>query len=222
MIPLHEIDTVLLDMDGTLLDLHFDNHFWLEHLPQGYARRHGLPPAEAQERLLARYRELRGTLNWYCLDYWSALLEVDIVALKQEVAHLIAEHPGVIDFLDQMRVEGRKVRIVTNAHRASLNLKLSRTALGGHFDEAVSSHDYGYPKEDARFWEALMRAHPFDPARTLLVDDNLCVLRAARDYGIGHLLAVRRPDSRGDVVETAEFTALESFAELMSGGSLRA
>ena len=27
MLAWDEIDTVLLDMDGTLLDLHFDNHF---------------------------------------------------------------------------------------------------------------------------------------------------------------------------------------------------
>ena len=27
------IDTVLLDMDGTLLDLRFDNWFWQEHVP---------------------------------------------------------------------------------------------------------------------------------------------------------------------------------------------
>ena len=25
-----EVDTILLDMDGTLLDLHYDNHFWME------------------------------------------------------------------------------------------------------------------------------------------------------------------------------------------------
>ncbi|HBT55971.1 MAG TPA: haloacid dehalogenase, partial [Pseudomonas sp.] len=33
MLNWNAIDTVLLDMDGTLLDLHFDNHFWLEHMP---------------------------------------------------------------------------------------------------------------------------------------------------------------------------------------------
>ena len=36
------IETVLLDMDGTLLDLHFDNHFWLQHVPVCYAEKHGL------------------------------------------------------------------------------------------------------------------------------------------------------------------------------------
>ena len=42
MINWHDIDTVLLDLDGTLLDLHFDNYFWCQHLPLCYARRHGI------------------------------------------------------------------------------------------------------------------------------------------------------------------------------------
>lgn len=35
------IDTVLLDMDGTLLDLHFDNHFWLSLVPQEFKQATG-------------------------------------------------------------------------------------------------------------------------------------------------------------------------------------
>ena len=27
------VDLVLLDMDGTLLDLHYDSHFWLDYVP---------------------------------------------------------------------------------------------------------------------------------------------------------------------------------------------
>jgi putative hydrolase of the HAD superfamily len=38
------IDTVLLDMDGTLLDLRFDNWFWQELIPSRYAAAHGLSP----------------------------------------------------------------------------------------------------------------------------------------------------------------------------------
>ncbi|HNG60363.1 MAG TPA: haloacid dehalogenase, partial [Cellvibrionaceae bacterium] len=37
MIPWQAIDTLLLDMDGTLLDLHYDNYFWLEYLPRAFA-----------------------------------------------------------------------------------------------------------------------------------------------------------------------------------------
>ena len=37
MLNWSKIDTVLLDMDGTLLDLHYDSHFWLNVIPQQHA-----------------------------------------------------------------------------------------------------------------------------------------------------------------------------------------
>ncbi|MGH8370476.1 MAG: haloacid dehalogenase, partial [Gammaproteobacteria bacterium] len=97
-----EIRTVLLDMDGTLLDLHFDNHFWLEHVPLRYAERHGLDPEQALAELMPRFREMEGTLQWYCLDHWSRELDLDIVALKREVAYLIKVLPEVETFLQRV------------------------------------------------------------------------------------------------------------------------
>ena len=211
----HEIDTVLLDMDGTLLDLHFDNHFWLEHLPRRFAEQAGLAVPQARDELFARYGAVRGTLDWYCLDYWTASLGLDIVALKQEVAHLIAVHPHVTEFLDAVRASGRKAVLVTNAHPASLELKLARTPLGGHLDGVLSAHALGLPKEAPGFWDRLRARRPYDPARTLLVDDNLHVLESAREAGIRFLRGVRRPDSRGAVVEPNGFDLIDGFAELL-------
>ena len=71
MFDWEDIDTVLLDMDGTLLDLHFDNHFWLEYVPQRYAEQHGISLDAAKQELMQRYRQVEGTLDWYCVDYWS-------------------------------------------------------------------------------------------------------------------------------------------------------
>lgn len=213
----NEIDTVLLDMDGTLLDLHFDNHFWLSHLPSRYAEHAGLTHEAASAALNARYAAVQGTLDWYCLDYWSATLGLDIVALKREVAHLIAVHPRVLPFLDAVRALGRRAVLVTNAHPASLELKLARTPLGGRLDAVLSSHEFGLPKEAPDFWARLREREPFDPARTLLVDDNPHVLESARVAGIRHLRGVRRPDSRGDDVVERRFALIGGFDELMPG-----
>jgi putative hydrolase of the HAD superfamily len=96
-----------------------------------------------------------------------------------------------------------------------LALKMARTGLNDHFDALICAHDFGYPKEDLRFWARLGQCEPFDPESTLFVDDSLPVLRTARIYGIRHLLAVRRPDSRSPPREIDEFPAIDSFEEIM-------
>ena len=78
-----QIDTVCLDMDGTVLDLRFDNFFWLEEVPRHYAERHGLEAGTALAELQPRLDAVRGTLDWYCVDYWSRQLALDVVALKR-------------------------------------------------------------------------------------------------------------------------------------------
>jgi putative hydrolase of the HAD superfamily len=205
------IRQVFLDMDGTLLDLHYDNHFWLEHLPLRLAQQRGLDPATVRDELFGRYAAVRGRLEWYCLDYWSRELGVDIVALKREVAHLIDVKAHVPGFLDALRGAGRRVVLLTNAHDASLRLKLEYTGIEGHFDRLISSHGLGEAKESDAFWPRLQTIEPFDRDATLLIDDNLEVLRAARRYGLGRLLAVRFPDSRRGAVDTGEFDAVEDF-----------
>jgi putative hydrolase of the HAD superfamily len=217
MLDWSTIDTVLLDMDGTLLDLHFDNHFWLEHVPKRYAEIHGLDPRLASEELMGRFDAVAGTLDWYCVDHWSRELGLDIVMLKQEVAHLIAVHPHVLEFLDALGAAGKRRVLVTNAHRKSLALKLAVTPLGERLDRLLCSHDFGLPKEDPRFWARLGEVEPFDPARTLFVDDSLAVLRSARDYGIARLLAISAPDSRQERRSVEEFPAVADFSEVMAG-----
>ncbi|CDF81752.1 GMP/IMP nucleotidase [Pseudomonas sp. QL9] len=211
------IDTVLLDMDGTLLDLHFDNHFWLEHLPQRYAEHHGVTRAQADAELLPLFRDHAGQLNWYCLDFWSRELKLSIRDLKREVAHLIALRPDADTFLAALRNAGKRVVLITNAHRDSLSLKMERIELAPYFERLISSHDYGFPKEDPQFWQALHADLGFDPARALFIDDSLPILRSARAFGIGHLLAVREPDSRQGPKDTAEFAAVEDYRALLDG-----
>ncbi len=215
MVNWKDVCTVLLDMDGTLLDLHYDNHFWQVHVPQRFAEKNRLTIDEAKDELFPRFRRAEGTLDWYCVDYWSRELDLDIPLLKREVAHLIAIRPHVVDFLDAVRRPERRVVLVTNAHNKSLTLKLDRTELSGKFDAIVCSHELGMPKEHDRFWGRLQETQPFDRGRTLLVDDSLPVLRSARNYGIAQLFAVANPDSRGPDKEVGDFPAIRSFLEIM-------
>ncbi|OAI02888.1 GMP/IMP nucleotidase [Methylomonas methanica] len=217
MLDWKQIDTVLLDMDGTLLDLNFDNHFWQEFVPLRFAELHSLSLEDAKQQLAPRFKAMEGKLEWYCLDYWTQELALNIAGLKQELAGLIAVHPHVTEFLDAVRASGKRLLLVTNAHRDSLNLKMEKTCLHGFFDEIVSSHDFGFAKEQQGFWQILQDKHLFEKDRTLLVDDSVAVLTSARTFGIAHLVSISKPDSRRPVKQVAEFAAVEDFRALMPG-----
>lgn len=215
MINWADIDTVLLDMDGTLLDLHYDNFFWTRHLPRRFADIHGGDQDAISEQLMARILAERGTLNWYCLDYWSRELNLDIHALKREVAHLIALRPATDDFLQALELSGCRTWLVTNAHRDGLNLKLEHTNIGRWIEQLISSHDFALPKEDPKFWETLQRHHHFDPSRALLIDDNTQVLNAAERFGIGHLLTIAQPDSQQAPRSDLAYPVLHHFDDIL-------
>ena len=217
MLVWSEINTVLLDMDGTLLDLNFDNHFWQEFVPQRYAALHGLALDEAKQQLKPRFKALEGRLEWYCLDYWSEALQLNIAGLKQEIAGMIAVHPHVVEFLDAVRASGRRLLLVTNAHRDSLSLKMEKTCLHPFFDDIISSHDFGLAKEQQGFWQALQDRHVFEKHSTLLVDDSLAVLQSARAFGIAHLVSISKPDSAAPARTITAFPAVEDFRALMPG-----
>ncbi|WP_415897142.1 GMP/IMP nucleotidase [Neptuniibacter sp. QD72_48] len=214
MFDWQNIDTVLLDMDGTLLDLHFDTYFWLEHLPLRYAQIHKMDQGEARSWLHERIIEQQGTLNWYCLDYWTRELNVPITELKYEIADKIAFRPHVKDFLATLKGQGVRTVIVTNAHWGSLSLKIEKTAINDLVDEVICSHDFGLPKEDLTFWDRLQQVEPFDKSRTLLVDDSFAVLKSAREYGIKYLLSIYQPDSQQPKREIHDYSAIEHFDEI--------
>jgi putative hydrolase of the HAD superfamily len=209
------VETVLLDLDGTLLDLAFDNYFWRTRVPEAWARTRCMSPEQARAELQPRFRALEGTLDWYCIDYWSRELALDIAALKHVDAHHIRWLPGAREFLGRVRAMGKRLVLVTNAHPTTLAIKDSRTRVISHFDAGFSSHSFGAPKEQEQFWRELAKVEHFEPARSLFVDDSLPVLRAARAAGLGLIYAVQRPDSDGPARLQSEFPAVDAVAQLL-------
>lgn len=215
LVDWNRIDTVLLDMDGTLLDLYFDNHFWLHHLPGVYARERGMNDEAARQELVTRFGREQGRLNWYCVDFWSAELGLDIGQIKHEVADLIGPRPGAMAFLQAIVDSGRRAWLVTNAHHKSLSLKLTRSPLSQYCERIICSHDFKEPKESAAFWPALQTREPFDPERSLFIDDSESVLHAAHNFGIGQLLTIAQPDSRRPPREGLSFPVLHHFDDIL-------
>ena len=217
MLDWQQIDTLLLDMDGTLLDLHFDNYFWLEYLPAEYARRNDQEPEQIKKYMYKLMDEAQGTIDWYCLDFWTDKLGIDIISLKKEIDHLIAVRPAVVEFLEALHTSDKKVYMITNAHHHALELKLEKTQISHYFDELISSHKYGYIKEQQEFWQLLSKDIDFDPKRTLFIDDSQAVLDSAAKYGIAHILSISTPDSKQQAREAGNYPMLHDFSDIMQG-----
>ncbi len=202
-------------MDGTLLDLHFDNYFWQVFVPEKYAQKHGLSLLESQKVLVPRFHAEHGTLNWYCLDHWTRDLGLDIVGLKYELQHLIRPRVDAIEFLEQLANSNKHLWLVTNAHPDALSLKLAATEIAPYFDRIISSHQFGLPKEQQLFWHKLQEFAPFQPERSLFIDDSESVLTSAHQFGIGHILSVIQPDSQSAARTQLLFPAINHFAEIL-------
>lgn len=217
LIPINwqNIQTVFLDMDGTLLDLHFDNHFWLEHMPKRYAEKHSITLDKAQKILMENYQAYKGSLKWYCLDHWQETLDMDIVSLKHEVADRIALRKNVIEFLEYLRVLQKRVVLLTNAHNKTVDLKFSYIKLEKYFDRVITAHDIGLAKEQSGFWQALQNMEDFDKKHSLFIDDNLDVLQTAEQFGIVNLLAIHQPDSQQGIINTGKYKAIECYTQIM-------
>lgn len=220
MIDWHSIDTVLLDMDGTLLDLHFDHYFWFEHLPLRYAEANGLALDEAKDYLGKKIKQYEGTLAWYCMDHWSDLINLDVAALKHEIKDKIKVRPHAEDFLVRLQQLGKKLVLITNSHPKGLSLKIDVTKIDQFLDVLISSHEFKTPKEEQAFWEQLIQREHFDKARTLFIDDTPRILRSAQTFGIQHLVCITSPNSQRPPHSSEEFLGVEHFDEIMPPNSL--
>ena len=213
------ISTVFLDMDGTLLDLHYDNHFWLEHIPKRYAEKHSLSINEASELLEKKTSAIAGTLDWYCLDYWQDNLDMDIVSLKHEVAEKIAIRENVVEFLEHLRALNKRIVLLTNAHKKTIEVKFSYVSIEQYFDRIITSHDIGIAKEEDGFWDELEKTEAFSREQSLFIDDNLDVLKAAQKSGVKHLLSISRPDSNQAAKDTEHFIAVDCYTQLLTSNN---
>jgi len=194
-----------------VLDLHYDNFFWLEYLPAQYAKKHGISLQQAKELIEPQLISKQGCLEWYCTDYWSNEFDMNIAEIKahNQIASKIAFRENAELFLQSLKATGKQVWMLTNAHPDVLKIKTDRLPLENYFDELISSHQLGYAKEDQMFWKSLEVDFDFNKKRSLFVDDSLPVLRSANEYGVGHLRAIQKPDSKKPLKDTEEFIALD-------------
>jgi HAD superfamily hydrolase (TIGR01509 family) len=211
------IDTVLLDMDGTLLDLHFDYYFWTVHLPKKYCQIHHADLSEITGYVASRLEEKQGQLEWYSTDYWSDQFQLNIIQAQEEIKHLISERAQVLEFLGLLGNMQKNRILITNSDRPSINLKFANCAIQPLLDQVISSQDYSAAKEQQEFWHQL-RAHiDFNPDTALFIDDSESVLDSAQQFGIKNLLSIKEPISSQLRQVDSKYPMIENFLPLLAG-----
>lgn len=210
-----DIDTVLLDMDGTLLDKHFDDTFWQSYVIEKYAEKNCLSYKGAQTFCDEKFKEAFNGHDWTQTTYWSSTFGLDIIALQNELSHLIKALPSTIYFLNFLRSNDKKVIMVTDSDLPSLQLKLKQVNIREYFQHFFHSTSMGIAKTELDFWPSLHKKYNFDPIRTLFVDDRDNILQIASDFGIKHIVAMASPSSNSPTKFSKKHPSIASFTEII-------
>ena len=208
-------------MDGTLLDRHFDNFFFEEELPRRYAALHGLAFESSRDHLMGLYRSVEGELDWTNLRYWSGRIGIDVVAMTKELDHMIGYLDGAELFLQGLRGLGKRVVILTNAHRAGVDIKCAKTGIDRYVDRIVDAFEVGCLKMRDAYWPRCQQLVGFNPARSLYVDDDEACLAAAQAYGIGHIWHSAKSSSQLPPEPSSRFRSITTVADLITPASVR-
>ena len=200
-------------MDGVLLDISYDNFFWQKHVPQVYADMNGCDLNQAIKITHTLFHYKKGSRDWYDLDYWSNILGIDIVKEKKSELSMskIKIKPGVIDVLVELKKRGKRLFLVTNAHRKTLDLKLEKYPLHEYFDETISAHDLNYIKEDIQFWYILRNYLSVDYDETILIEDTIANINAAKHSKLKSLYV-----TNSDFIPEECIKPIECISDLLS------
>jgi len=186
-----DIECLLIDMDGVILDNAYDNDFWQNQIPEVIADNKGIAFDDAKRLAIQIFNYKKNTKDWYDVDYWSNMLDIDIEAQKRSEKSFsrISLYDGVIDTLSVLKNKTKMI-LITNAHRKTLNIKLEKYNLNPYFDEMVCAHELNYVKEDIQLWYMLRSKYRLDYEKTLLVEDTINNINVGLSAGISGAIYV--------------------------------
>jgi putative hydrolase of the HAD superfamily len=186
-----DIECLLIDMDGVILDNAYDNDFWQNQIPEVIADSKGIAFDDAKRLAIQIFNYKKNTKDWYDVDYWSNMLNIDIEAQKRSEKSFsrISLYDGVIDTLSVLKNKTKTI-LITNAHRKTLNIKLEKYNLTPYFDEMVCAHELHYVKEDIQLWYMLRSKYRLDYEKTLLVEDTINNINVGLSAGISGAIYV--------------------------------
>jgi len=182
---LKDIDCMLVDMDGVILDNTYDNNFWQNQIPGVISKNKNISFEDAKRLAIQIFNYKKNTKDWYDVDYWSNMLNVDIEAEKRSSISFdrIQLYEGVTETLNKLKDNFRLI-LITNAHRKTLNIKLEKYDLNPYFENMICAHELHYVKENIQLWYMLKSRFKLDYTKTLLIEDTINNIKVGLSAGI--------------------------------------
>lgn len=208
-----DIECLLIDMDGVVLDNTYDNNFWQNQIPSVLSKKKNISFDDAKRLAIQIFNFKKNTKDWYDLDYWSNMLGIDIEAEKRSDESLsrIRLYDNVVDTLSELKKHTRLI-LITNAHRKTLNIKLEKFNIEPYFHEMICAHELYYVKEDLQLWYMLRSKYKLNFDRTVLVEDTINNINVALSAGISSAIYVGVEEFK----QSDKILKLDSINQLLS------
>lgn len=207
----------LIDLDGVILDTSYDNYFWQKHIPRVYAKNKDIDDKDAIKVTHSLFNYKKNTKDWYDVIYWSNILDIDIISEKKksENMSLIKLNEGSLDILERLKDMNKKLFLITNAHRLTLEVKLSKFDLSKYFTDLVCSHELGYVKEDIQFWHLLRNRLKIDYNDSVLIEDTFDNIISAHHAGIKSFIYINQVKKDFGKIKPLVLNSLSELASSM-------
>ena len=159
----------------------FESHMKLRHAAAG-ANYEVYPDVPCEITFAKLFRDKGITANADQLGLQAAQL-FRIVSMEY-----IRLYNGVLDALCELRNNGFRLWLLSNAQRAFTAYELRHLGLEEQFDGIYISSDYGCRKPDGRFFQALLQEHALDISNCLMIgNDRDTDIAGAQRVGIDTL-----------------------------------
>jgi len=149
------IRVISFDLTGTLVTEEFVDYFWLELIPQLFAKKHNLSLSEAKRIVYSGYDEIGSQdIRWYMPQYWFERfgLEIDVLNALQMVKNRVVFYPDVEDTL---RLLSGKYEIVISSNLSREFISVVLEAFDFRGFKAIFScvSDLGLTAKTAEFYK---------------------------------------------------------------------
>ena len=205
--------TVLLDLDGTLID---SLRLILDSYHHTLAR-HGLPPRTDEEWLkgvgtpltvqLAEWRDEIGTIEAMIATYRDYNLK--------HHDRMVTVYPGVLEAVREIKAAGHQTGLVTSKNRQGALRGLQLVGLEALMDVLVCADEVTNPKPHPEPVEKAVALLGADPATTVYVGDSVHDMHSGRAAGVRTAAALWGPFGRAQLEDARPDFWLETPEDLV-------